>query len=64
MIPGQGQDQWVTMLMGLLGAPASFQQLMETVVHGLPNVIVKIDKLLLHSSTLLEHLEQLDALLH
>jgi hypothetical protein len=31
-IPGKGQYHWVTSLMGLLARPASFQQLMETVL--------------------------------
>jgi putative transposase len=49
--------------MGLLGCPASFQRLMETVVKGIPNVLVYIDDLLVHSSSHEEHLEILDALL-
>jgi hypothetical protein len=39
-ISGMGQFQWVTTPMGLLGSPASFQRLMETVVAGLSNIIV------------------------
>ena len=62
-VPGKGQFQWVTSPMGLLGCPSSFQRLMETVVHGLQNVIVYIDDLLVHSSTHDEHLELLDQLL-
>jgi hypothetical protein len=58
-VPGMGQFQWVTSPMGLLGCPASFQRLMETVVHGLTNVIVYIDNLLVHSAT---HPEQITAL--
>jgi hypothetical protein len=41
-ISGLGQFQWVTTPMGLLGLPASFQRLMETVVAGLSNIIVYI----------------------
>ena len=62
-VPGKGQFQWVTSPMGLLGCPSSFQRLMETVVHGLQNVIVYIDDLLLHSSTHDEHVLLLDLLL-
>ena len=62
-IPRKFQFQWVTSPMGLLGCPSSFQRLMETVVHGLQNVIVYIDHLLVHSSTHEEHLELLDQLL-
>jgi len=49
--------------MGFLGAPASFQRLMEMVVHGLPNILVYIDNLHLHSENHNEHLGQLDSLL-
>ena len=62
-ISGLGQFQWVTTPMGLLGSPASFQRLMETVVAGLSNIIVYIDDLLAHSCTHEEHLHQIDQLL-
>jgi len=62
-VPGMGQFQWVTSPMGLLGCPASFQRLMETVVHGLANVIVYIDDLLVHSATHPEHITALDEVL-
>ena len=48
MVPGQGQFQWVTLPMGLLGCPASFQRMMEAVVKGLEGIIVYIDDLMLH----------------
>ena len=63
-ISGMGQFQRVTTPMGLLGSPASFQQLMETVVAGLPNIIVYIDDLLVHSNPHKQHIQQLDSLLH
>ena len=62
-VPGMGQFQWVTSPMGLLGCPASFQRLMETVVNGISNVIVYIDDLLVHSATHEEHLATLDKVL-
>ena len=62
-VPGMGQFQWVTSPMGLLGCPASFQRLMETVVNGLTNVIVYIDDLLVHSATHTEHITALDQVL-
>ena len=37
--------------MGFLGAPGSFQRLMETVVKGIDNTIVYIDDLLTHTET-------------
>jgi hypothetical protein len=49
--------------MGLLGCPASFRRLMETVVNGISNVIVYIDDLLVHSATHEEHLATLGQVL-
>ncbi len=63
MVPDMGQFQWVTSPMGLLGCPASFQRLMETVINGLANVIVYIDDLLVHSATHPEHITALDRVL-
>jgi len=62
-VPGMGQFQWVTSPMGLLGCPASFQQLMETIVNGISNVIVYINDLLVHSATHEEHLAMLGQVL-
>ena len=62
-VPGMGQFQWVTSPMGLLGCPASFQRLMEIVVNGIPNVIVYIDDLLVHSASHKEHLATLNQVL-
>ena len=59
-LPGKGQFQWVTSPMGLLGCPASFQRLMETVVKDIENVIVYIDDLLAHSTSYEEHLHLID----
>jgi hypothetical protein len=55
-VPGMGQFQWVTSPMGLLGCPASFQRLMETVVNKISNMIVYIDDLLVHSASHEEHI--------
>ena len=62
-VPGKGQFMWVTSPMGLLGAPSSFQRLMEAVVQGINNVIVYIDDLLVHSATHQAHVKLLDKLL-
>ncbi len=59
-IPGKGQFSWVTSPMGLLGCPASFQCLMETVLINVKNVLVYIDDLLIHTSTHEEHLQVLE----
>jgi hypothetical protein len=50
-IPGKGQFHWITSPMGLLGCPASFQGLMEGVLHDIPNVLVYIGDLLVHTDT-------------
>jgi hypothetical protein len=62
-VPGMGQFQWVTSPMGLLGCPASFQRLMETVVNNIANVIVYIDNLLVHSASHEEHIATLGQVL-
>ncbi len=59
-IPGKGQYHWVTSPMGLLGCPASFQRLMETVLRNINNVLVYIDDVLLHTATHEEHLQVLE----
>jgi Reverse transcriptase (RNA-dependent DNA polymerase)/RNase H-like domain found in reverse transcriptase/Integrase zinc binding domain/Integrase core domain len=56
-VPGHGQMRWRVAPMGLLGSPASFQRLVETAVKGIPNVIVYIDDLLIHTKTHEEHLK-------
>jgi hypothetical protein len=62
-VPGMGQFQWVTSPMGLLGCPASFQRLMETVVNNIANFIVYIDNLLVHSASHEEHISTLGQVL-
>ena len=59
---GMGQFEFKTSPMGLLGCPASFQRLMEQVTKGIPNVIVYIDDILVHSKTHDEHRRILDLL--
>ncbi len=61
-LPGLGQFEWITSSMGLLGGPSSFQRLVEAVVHGIADVIVYIDDLIVHSSDHDIHLKQLDQL--
>ncbi len=62
-IPGKGQFHWITSPMGLLGCPASFQRLMEGVLRDIPNVLVYIDDLLVHTDTHEKHLAILDDVL-
>jgi hypothetical protein len=59
-ITGQGQYQWITSPMGLLGCPASFQRLMEGVLRNTSNII---DDLLVHTQTHDEHLRVHDQVL-
>jgi hypothetical protein len=62
-VPGMGQFQWVTSSMSLLGCPANFQCLIETVVNNISNVIINIDDLLVHSATHKDHLAMLNQVL-
>ncbi len=62
-VSGMGQFQWVTSPMGLLGCPASFQCLMETVVNNISNIIVYIDYLLVHLASHEEHIATLGRVL-
>jgi hypothetical protein len=48
--------------MGLLGAPGSFQQLMEIVIHNLSNILAYIDELLGHTTDHANYIEFLDEL--
>ncbi len=59
-IPGQGQYNWITSPMGLLGCLASFQWLMEGVLRNIYNVIVYSDDLLVHTQNHDDHLKILD----
>jgi hypothetical protein len=45
-IPRVRQFEWNTLPMGLLGAPGSFQRLMEIIIHNLSNILAYIDNLL------------------
>jgi hypothetical protein len=62
MIPGVSQYEWNALSMGLLGAPGSFQQLMEIVIHNLSNILAYIANLLVHNKNHGQHLEILDEL--
>jgi len=61
-LPGIGQFEWNASPMGLLGAPGSFQRLMEIVIHNLSNILAYIDDLLVHTKDHNKHLEILDEL--
>ena len=59
-IPGFGQFCWTRGAMGLTGCPASFARIMDMIMHGLDNVICYIDDVLIHSTTMQEHMDHLN----
>jgi hypothetical protein len=61
-VPGLGQFQWLTTSMGLRGAVASFQRMVELTTKGLHNIVVYIDDILCHNSNHDDHRASLQAL--
>ena len=53
--PGLGFFQFYKMPIGLSGAPASFQRLMDTILRDLPFVTTYLDDVLIHSPSIEEH---------
>ena len=53
--PGLGLFQFCRMPFDLSGAPASFQRLMDTILHHLPFVTTYLDDVLIHSHSIEEH---------
>ena len=45
-----GLLEFCRMPFGLCGAPSSFQRLMNSVLRGLPFVVIYLDDILIHSS--------------
>ena len=41
----------MVMYFGLTNSPATFQTMMDTILHDLPNVLVYIDDILIHTET-------------
>ena len=62
-IQGHSHFQWKVMPFGLINAPATFQRLMETVLQGIPNCIVYIDDILVHTSPKEPHQQVLQQVL-
>ena len=54
-----GLYQFCHIPFSLSGAPGSFQQLMDSILHGIPFVLTYIDDILIHSSTEELHKEHL-----
>ena len=59
-VPGRGRFEWVTMPMGLHGAPSSFSRLMDRVMRSLPGVLTYLDDVLVHSPTFQQHTADLE----
>ena len=57
--PGMGLFQFCRMPFGLAGAPSTFQRMMNQIFRDLPFVTVYIDDMLVHSTTLQEHVRHL-----
>jgi hypothetical protein len=62
-VPGEGQFQWRTSLMGLMGCLASFSRLMDTAMWGPTNVLTYINYVLVHSPEMADHLLHVEATL-
>jgi hypothetical protein len=61
-LPGLGQFEWNALPAGLIGAPGSFQKLLEIVIHQLKNILAHIDDLLVHTKDHKQQLKILDQL--
>lgn len=59
----RGHYEYLRMPFGLKNAPSTFQRMMDTVLRGLKNVTVYMDDLIIYSSSLQEHIQDLEAVL-
>eukprot|EP00731_Ephydatia_muelleri_P037580 Em0512g2a len=60
----KGLFQYTRMPFGVSSAPSIFQRIMDSVLQGIPKVIVYIDDILITGSTDKEHLETLEKVLY
>ena len=58
-----GLYEFVRMPFGLRNAPPTFQRFMDHVLHGIKNIFVYIDDIVVHSQSYDEHIQHLHALL-
>jgi len=58
-VPGRGRFEWISMPMGLHGAPSSFARLMDHIMTGIPGVLTYLDDVLIHSPDYSTHLQDL-----
>ena len=56
----KGLYKYTRLPFGVASTPAMFQQVMDTVLQGLPNVICYLDDVLVTGSTVEEHLSNLE----
>lgn len=59
----RGLFQYNRLVYGLSSAPGIFQRTIENIVQGIPNVVVRIDDILVTGKTCAEHLSTLDTVL-
>ena len=58
-LPGQGQFQWTQTPLGILGAEASFHQLLTSIFGKLPGLLVHFNQLILFNQTWEQHTQNL-----
>jgi hypothetical protein len=56
----RGQYAYLRMPFGLKNAPSSFQRVMDNVLRGLKNVMVYMDDIIVYSTSLQEHIQNLE----
>ncbi len=59
-VPGMGQFEWNVVSMGLASMPLAFQRLVKQAMKRIPNVVVYINDLIIHSKMHEDHLRSLD----
>lgn len=59
----KGLFQYTRLPCGILSAPGMFQRLMESLLQGIPDVVVYCDDILVAGKTKAEHLKRLDQVL-
>ena len=55
--------QYTRLPFGVSSAPGIFQKTMETLLHGIPDVIVYLDDILISRATEAEHIQSLEEVL-
>lgn len=58
-VPGRGRYEWTRTPMGLKGSSSSFARLMDYVMAGVPSALTYIDDIMVHSTGMKIHLDDL-----